>query len=341
VDEVNLLDRALEAFRAATDLPIQVERSNIRNRFGQEIDVIVRLRAYGVDEQFAIELKTNLTNPTLGVIAQHLVRFPYRGLLVTGYLNPRMAERLREMNIFFLDAAGNAYLNIPPVFVFIKGNKPPERLTEEPKIRAFQPTGLKVVFTLLRNPKLVNAPYRDIARAAGVALGTVGWVVTGLKELGHIVDMGKRSRRLKERSKLLDRWVVAYPERLRPKLLIGRYVALEVDWWKQALPHNFNAYRGGEVAAARLTSYLRPEQVIIYVRERAAQLQLAYKLRKDPDGNIELLKAFWDIENDRTEKALVPPVLIYADLLATGDPRNIETAHLLYDQELARLIRED
>jgi hypothetical protein len=105
--------------------------------------------------------------------------------------------------------------------------------------------------------------------------------------------------------------------------------------------HNFNACWGGEVAAAKLTGYLRPEQMTIYVRERAAQLQLAYQLRKDPDGNIELLKAFWDIECEQTEKELVPPLLIYADLLAMSDPRNIETAHLLYDQELARLIGED
>lgn len=342
--EAELLDRALGAFRAATGLPIQVERRNIKiqNHYGQKIiDAIARLRAYGIDEQFAIELKTHLTNAALGVIAQHFARFPHRGLLVTDYVNPRMAERLREMDIPFLDAAGNAYLNVPPVFVFIKGNRPPERFTEAPKTRAFQPTGLKVVFTFLCNPELVNAPYRDIARAAGVALGTVGWVVTDLKELGHIVDMGKRGRRLKKRRKLLDRWVIAYPEQLRPKLLIGRYVAPEVDWWKHAPLYNFNAYWGGEVAAASLTGYLRPEQMTIYVRERAAQLQLAYQLRKDSDGNIELLKAFWDIGCEQTEKELVPPLLIYADLLATGDPRNIETAHLLYDQELARLIGED
>ncbi len=38
---------------------------------------------------------------------------------------------------------------------------------------------------------------------------------------------------------------------------------------------------------------------------------------------------------------LAPPLLIYADLLATGDTRNIETARMIYEQELTGLIRED
>jgi hypothetical protein len=38
---------------------------------------------------------------------------------------------------------------------------------------------------------------------------------------------------------------------------------------------------------------------------------------------------------------LVHPILIYADLMASGDPRNIETAQIIYEQELAQYFRED
>ena len=34
-------------------------------------------------------------------------------------------------------------------------------------------------------------------------------------------------------------------------------------------------------------------------------------------------------------------LLIYADLLGTGDERNIETAEIIYERELAKFIRED
>ncbi|MCU7861984.1 MAG: hypothetical protein KZQ86_19650, partial [Candidatus Thiodiazotropha sp. (ex Lucinoma kastoroae)] len=145
-----------------------------------------------------------------------LKRFPQKGLVVTDYVNPKMAERLKAMDMPFLDAAGNAYINEPPVYVYIKGNKPLEKPHRKLPTRAFQPTGLKVLFALLCRPGLENAPYRDIAKAADVALGTVGWVITDLRELGYLVDLGKRGRRLTNKEKLIERWVTTYPEQLRP-----------------------------------------------------------------------------------------------------------------------------
>ena len=340
--EVTLLERAIDAFRVATGLQIEVEPQNEELYYdGGRIDALVRLRTPDIDEEFAVELKMRVTNATLGWLTQHLPRFPQQPMLVTHFVNPRMAERLKQMDIPFIDTAGNAYLNVPPVFIFIKGNRPPERPEKVPVTRAFQPTGLMVVFAFLCHPALVNAPYRDIAKAAHVALGTVGWVVTNLKEMGYLLDMGKRRRRLVNRKELLDRWVTAYPERLRPKLLIGRFGTTETDWWKDAPLKDFKAFWGGEIAAMRLTQYLKPEMITIYARETTAELQLTYRLRKDPDGNIELLKAFWDVELDWVDREVVPPLLVYADLLATGDPRNIETANLVYERKLTGLIRED
>jgi hypothetical protein len=49
---------------------------------------------------------------------------------------------------------------------------------------------------------------------------------------------------------------------------------------------------------------------------------------------------FWRFEAPEYPD-LVPPLLIYADLLATADDRNIETARKLYDERLAELIETD
>jgi hypothetical protein len=187
----------------------------------------------------------------------------------------------------------------------------------------------------------VNAPYRDIADAADVALGTVGWVITDLKEMGRLVEMGKKRRRLKGLKKLFDRWVEAYPEQLRPKLLIGKYTTTEPVWWKNIKLQELGAYMGGEIAAEYLTHYLKPEIKTVYVRKRSQDLQLAFRMRKDPDGEIELLKAFWNVGYDWIDKKIVHPILIYADLLATGDPRNIETAEMIYEKDIAEHLRED
>ena len=48
----------------------------------------------------------------------------------------------------------------------------------------------------------------------------------------------------------------------------------------------------------------------------------------DPQGNIHVYKKFWKIT--QLNKNIVPPLLIYADLINSGDPRNIEVANKIY-----------
>jgi hypothetical protein len=339
--EAELLRTALEVLHSTTGLQMVVEAEEFTDDAGRRVDALVRLNAPGVDRQFVVEVKVRITQATLGMAVHQLERLRQKGLIVTDYVNPNMAERLKAIDMPFLDTAGNAYLNEPPLYVYIKGNKPIEKPHRKPPTRAFQPTGLKVLFALLCHPNLETAPYRDIAKAADVALGTVGWVITDLKELGYLVDMGKRGRTLTNKAKLIERWVTTYPELLRPKLVLGRYRAADRDWWKHAPLHNFQAYWGGEVAAAKLTKYLKPERVTIYTRGKPGELLLTNKLKKDPDGDVELLEAFWQIEYEWPHPEIAPPLLIYADLLATGHARNIETARMIYEQEFAGLIRED
>ncbi|MGA7145328.1 MAG: hypothetical protein WBY47_12585, partial [Desulfobacterales bacterium] len=66
-------------------------------------------------------------------------------LMVTEYVTPPIADLLKELNIFFMDTAGNAYINEPPLYVFIKGNKPQLALKANTQKRLFKPSGLRVV----------------------------------------------------------------------------------------------------------------------------------------------------------------------------------------------------
>ncbi len=335
-----LLRNALDLFHETTGLELVPEAEKVRDDAGLGTDTLLRLQTPGGERNFAVAARPRLTVETLGAAVHQLGHFPHKGMIVTDYVNPRMAERLKEMNIPFLDAVGNAYLNEPPVYVYIRGNKPQKKAPGEVATRAFRPAGLKVLFVLLCQPELAGAPYRQIAHAAGVALGTVGWVITDLKAQGFLVDRGTRGRRLVNREALLERWVTAWPEQLRPRLLTGRYQAANPDWWKQARLHDYQACWGGEVAAAKLTHYLKPERVTIYAWDKAGQLLFANKLKKHPGGEVELLEAFWQLDDRWQQRELAPPLIVYADLLATGDARNIETAGMIYEQELAGLVGE-
>ena len=220
--------------------------------------------------------------------------------------------------------------------------------------RAFQATGLKALFGFLINPDLLNETYRNIAEATDIALGTVGWVLTDLREHGYLIERRNKERRLIRKKELLDKWVVAYPEKLRPKLRLGRYQAPNRMWWKDVEIAKHNAQWGGETAAAKLTNYLKPFITTIYAERIPPLLLLQNNLKKDAEGDVEILQKFWTPElvadigrtfhNTKImagEEELVPHLLTYADLLATADDRNIETAKIIYDEYLYQYFRED
>ncbi len=296
--------------------------------------------------RYLVEMKRNVDRlAMLGQVKAQLDQFDKPGLLFAPYITPAIANECRKLNIAFLDTAGNAYLKRPGLHIFITGERPPE-----PKAMGARgggtPAALRVVFVLLCNRNLLNAPYRDIVDAAGVALGAIGWVFHDLKERGYITGGKKKGdRRLLEPVRLFEEWVTNYPIKLRPKLNPRRFKAENLDWLQNAPLHNLGAFWGSEVAADRLTHYLKPATCTIYLKPeftRDALLKLAgdHHLRADPNGNVEILDAFWNLPADPAHPDVVPPILAYADLMATLDPRNLEAAKLLRERLMDHALRQ-
>lgn len=337
--ETAILHKAIEMLRKNAGLTAEIEPNP--NYTGYAPDAVIRIVWHDLDYFFDAEIKNVVNRATLGGAVRQLDIFQRRGILVTRYITPQLADDLKIMDILFMDTAGNAYINAPPLFVFIKGNKLAGAYRREVPTRAFRPAGLQVIFALLCNPGLENAPFREIAGKAKVALGTVGWIMQDLKKLDYLIEIPKRKRKLIRRKNLLNRWVTAYPEQLRPKKLIELYRTDNQNWWKHAAVEGLNIFWGGEVAAAWLTEYLKPQKITVYTNKPVGEFLLKNKIKRDPNGNIEILRVFWNFEINWPHNNMVPPLLIYADLLATGDPRNIETARIIYEREIDRFIRED
>lgn len=338
--EQEILKKALKQFRELTGLTaeMKMEVKLRRNRIAD-----ARIRIPKIKVNMYAEIKLNVTNQTLGAVAHQLKEMAAgkQEVLITRYITPQIADRLKELDLQFLDTAGNAYINLPNLFLFIKGNKVKEEFAKEKPIRAFQPAGLQLIYALLCIPGLENKPYRVMAEKANIANGAVTRVIKDLKKLGYLLDMGKKGRKLIKKKELLQRWVNLYAELLKPKLFIGRYTTDNINWWRQVKPFNVDAQLGGETAAAVITKYLKPQNHTIYTRENYGKLLLLLKLKKAPDGNVELFKKFWNFEDTLNNKKLVNPVLIYADLIATGDNRNLDTAKIIYEKEIIRYIGED
>jgi hypothetical protein len=95
---------------------------------------------------------------------------------------------------------------------------------------------------------------------------------------------------------------------------------------------------GGEPAASLLTNYLSPEKFTLYINGSWQGLMRDLKLAPDDNGDIEVLEMFWNDNDKYRKKNIVPPLLIYADLMGSRIGRNIETAKLVLDNELSNLI---
>jgi hypothetical protein len=339
-----LLEYALDAFGKATGIIGRIIAKAPKIGPDMGADATIEINVEGKLHEYLVEIKRIDRFAAIGQIKNQLDRFQRPGLLIAPRITSETADKCRELDVQFIDANGNAYLHAPGLYVLVKGQwtKANDNLAVAAigAPRGGTATALRVVFVLLGCPRLVNAPYREINQAAGVALGAVGWVFFDLNARGYTTGGRKKGdRRILERKRLIDEWVVNFPIKLRPKLNPRRFQATDPDWWRKVDIAKYGAQWGGEVAADKLTNHLRPNTQTIYMKpgEMNRNLQkivVENKLRAAMNGEIEILEAFWDFPTDQTMPDIVPPLLVYADLLATMDPRNFEIARMIYEKRL-------
>lgn len=306
-------------------------------------DAILTIKTAEKNLRFIAEAKATITPNTLMKMLYRpnalIGTDKTKWLLVAKFIPRRFANMLREREIPFIDTAGNAYINEPPIHIDIQGRRPEgmewPKLAEKGILRQ---AGLRVVYALICKNEVVNTTYREIAKTAGTALGTVDRVFKDLSKRNFILRTDKRGRRLTNKRELIDWWIKEYIDKLRPKLLLGKFETDDYEKLQHADLTRLNAKWGGEMAAAEMTNYLRPEIYTIYARKPVNDLILQLRLRARPNGKIEIRERFWNFEDDEFRDDRVHQILVYADLLATGDPRNIETAKIIYDAIIAMEI---
>ena len=280
--------------------------------------------------KFNAEVKNNLRAINLPLIYK-LAKEQAPLIIVADLIFPKIKEELRNHDIAYLEANGNIWLKTDETLLWIDANK--IQPVEKDKInRAFTKTGLKVVFDFLLDEALIDAPYREIAQRTDVALGNVNYILNGLKEKGFLLKIDKNRYELTNKKELLNTWIIKYAEKLKPELEIGTFRFLRdndfVNWKKLPLKKG-KTWWGGEPAGNILTQYLKPAELTLYTLETRNDLIKHYKLIPDPTGNVKVFKKFW--QDDDAEN-IVPPLLVYTDLINTGDHRCIETAEKIYDE---------
>lgn len=338
-----------------------VEQLNKQTKLGAELTFLERNFTKNTTKEVDGQLTLPITQTTLNIeckkwinkanlprlLANMRAHDPdLQTMLATDYVNPNLAEQLKEQDIQFLDTAGNAFINQPPVYIDIQGKKPAKphqdvRLTKQMG-KAFQPKGMKVVYMLLTQRELINASMRTIAETAEVALGTVKQVMDDLHYQGFIVQKGEKGKVVGDTKALLNKWLDAYPENMQAKLNQTLFATDNPKLLKAINVTDFHGYWSGELAAERYDHYLNAKDFFIYLAADQKQAFLkAARLRKPGvneviDYKVMVVEPPFENKKIQGEQAgLAHPLLVYANLVTSTDPRNMDAAKRLYDEYLA------
>jgi len=119
---------------------------------------------------YQVECKNHIDRKNILLHVKHQLKEKSpQSLLITTYLSAELADFCKEIGLQFIDLAGNAYLEAPGFYVYVKGQKGDINQTKPLNKRSVSTvTAMKMHFALLCNPQLVNASYRDIAKEANI-----------------------------------------------------------------------------------------------------------------------------------------------------------------------------
>lgn len=317
---------AITSLEDTTGIPIVIEKAR------KAYDVILQIS----NETFYCIAKKNAKNASYGLIMSTLkdINFSKNSIVITDYLTKNTAEELKQNGINYLDASGNAFIKTDHFFVYVEGRKTKiNKRTNQ--TRAFQEAGLKLLLLLISNPETLQFSYRELAEKTGIALGSVSNIFKELEENNYLLNT-RNKRVLKNQEEIIERWVIAYNELLKPRSFRKKMRAIENEFSVKStlINSDIKLYFGGEPGGQLLTEHLKPKDYIIYTDEEISKVAKQLKLVPDESGNIELYSKFWTDNLHLKNEYTAPPLVIYADLIGTGNNRNIETAKIILENGL-------
>lgn len=285
------------------------------------------------DIKMSGEIKSFVTKANFNQVMLQLQKIKKDGstpvLLIAGYISPQQMMKFVEEGFNVLDNAGNCYINIPPLYIYITGQK--QDKPKEAETKVFSESAIKLIFYFLLDKTNIGKTYRKIAEETGYSLGAIKNVIEEMIRRHHIIKTPK-GRVLMDWRTLLDEWQVAYNQSLKPKLFLKKMrlgsPELRRNWPGIKLPKN--SYWGGESGANLIDGYLTPEILTIYTDGDSADLIRTAKMLPSSDGDILVYKKFWAGEAD---SIMVPKILTFADLMGTTDSRCLEAAKRIIDDE--------
>lgn len=326
MNEIEILNNAIQNLEK--NIPINWEWEAIDYNKDKGMDGELSITLNNQKITLPVEIKKDVKNHQLFNMLHYKNKFT-NFLLVAEKLYPKVKKELRENRVNYLEGNGNVYINTDNILLYVDTNKVTKTQKEKGN-RAFTKTGLKVIFQLLLNPKLINQTQREIAELTNVALGNIPLIINGLLETNLIVRLNKNEYVINNYEELLNKWITEFEQTLKPTLFRQRFRFQNNNQdWRTVQLHTDKTVWGGEPAGDIITNHLRPEKFILYTKETTKDLIKNYKLFPDDEGEIGVYDMFW---NNNYNTNIAPNELVYTDLMITDDKRCMETAKLIFNE---------
>lgn len=327
--EEQILLPALTRFTEITGIEAKILRTSEGKK--ASFDAVLEISRGQQNYILEVDVKSEIRTAALSNILSKQKATDGKLLMVSRYIPAPMKDELKAHGISYIEGSGNCYIETRGIYVYVNDQKsPPLKIAEETKL--WVPSGMKFLFAVLMDQELLNSSYRNIAYTAGVALGNIGSFINEMKREGYVI-LGTRQRQktllLENRIMLIEKWADMYRTILRPKQLVGKFRFKnqeERSNWHNHVAADLGIYWGAETAGAILTKYLSPQIYTLYSNGDRFELMKKLKIVPDQNGEVELLRPFWNEKVFSPDGDTVPPLLAYAELISSFDSRNRETA---------------
>ena len=323
MQEAQLIHRAIENLYATSGIIGDVQEETARP--ATAIDGFLRLmhKAHTVRVPFISKQRLTMDH------VAWLKSLPERAVVVFAEASSNVKEQLRENNLSYLEASGNAFLSLDNFFLFIDTAKT-ARSTTDKSSKAFSKTGLKIVYSILSNTYALETNYRNLAELSGTSIDSVGRVLHELVADKYLVKTGNRGFSITNNQRLLKDWAILFNKTLRPKLKTRVFDFHDGSMELQSLLHqDTGGFIGGELAAESMENQLISRKANVYVEGSFVDFALKNNLKPAKNGRITLVEKFWNKSDNYFEvsESLASPTLVYADLINDPSPRNLEAAN--------------
>jgi hypothetical protein len=323
-----LVEDCLATVRA---LGYSVEAEFMQSGANAGADGTLQIRSHARAKRETFLVRTTRTHLSYALASGFIEQARHKGhwILFAPYVPSKIGQHLAEHNLSYADTVGNCHIELATgrgLLGHIEGKRPTRDVTTKSAGRV---PSHQLVFAVLAQPALLRQPIRQIAVAAGIGKTAAADQLLRLERQG-LIDR-KRSV-IVDRRALLDRWLSAYAEVVRPAWLVGRYRPqtrdpeavermVEAAWSKRSWAY------GGTAAAWKMNKFYRGDETILHVD--AVPEEALRQLRVVPDrsaGPLTILRTPGTVAYEGTARRLAHPLLVYTEMMASPDPRAREAA---------------